>query len=261
MLEKEREIAMKFVSSIFLAVVFFLPSTTYPQYIMDSTFVLDSQLNCISSTDSSYNNFIAAVVGTPVNSELLLPNGIYEITVSGQVTINNTGALMPGVLVMYIDAWTGHDDEIWKTVTQEDTIEFVVAQTRERYFHAVLFDPEDVSDNIGQFLLRLELTGWVGIEEGVEERIYAFELFQNYPNPFNSSTNIKYQIEERSHVKVELYNSLGQKVETLVDEEQPADEYTIQWVSSKNKELASGFYFYQIAVNYQIKTRRMLYLK
>ena len=196
-----------------------------------------------------------------MNSELLLPNGIYEITVSGQVIINNTGALMPGVLVMYIDAWTGHDDEIWRTVTKEDTIEFLVAQTRERYFHAVLFDPEEVSDNSGQFLLRLELTGWVGIEDGEEERINKFELFQNFPNPFNSSTNIKYKLEERSTVIVEIYNLLGQKVETLVEEEQPADEYIIQWASSKSKEIASGIYFYQIIVNHQIKTRRMLYLK
>jgi len=252
---------MKINLLIILTFILSLSSESLSQYILDSTFVLDSQSNCVSSTDSSHGSFISAAVGAPVGSELLLPNGIYEITVSGQVTINNTGTLMPGVLVMYIDDWTGHDYEIWRTLTQVDTIDFLVAQDRERYFHAVLFDPEEVSDNSGSFLLRLELIGWVGIENTVNDRVKGFEVYQNYPNPFNSNTKIRYRIDEKSYVNISIYNALGQRVETLVDEEQPANEYTIQWQTLKKTQVPSGIYFYQIKVNNQLKTRRMIYLK
>jgi hypothetical protein len=238
-----------------------LISLSYSQIIQDSTFVLDGQLNCISPIDINHNNFKSAVVGAPVYSNLLLGNGIYQITISGQVTIDGESNKMPGVLVMYIDANSGDDEEIWTTMTPSDTIEFVVAQSRERYFHAVLFDPEDVSDNSGQYHVNLKLLGWVYINEEDNYSIREFELEQNYPNPFNSSTTIKYNISKNSYVKIEIFNTIGQKIETLVDEVQMPNDYTIRWNVSDKNALSSGLYFYQINVDNRIKSRRMIYIK
>ena len=72
----------------------------------------------------------------------------------------------------------------------------------------------------------------------------SFLVFQNYPNPFNPSTTIKFQLTQFSKVKINIYNSVGQFIESLLDNPKPAGTYTLQWIPPKN--LASGVYFYQI---------------
>jgi hypothetical protein len=70
-----------------------------------------------------------------------------------------------------------------------------------------------------------------------------FQLYQNYPNPFNPLTFIRYQIPKASLVKLDIYNMLGQKIETLVNKKQAAGEYQVIF-NAKN--LASGIYFYTL---------------
>jgi glucose/arabinose dehydrogenase len=72
-------------------------------------------------------------------------------------------------------------------------------------------------------------------------------LYQNYPNPFNPSTVIKYAIPFDSKVTLEVYNITGQRIGELVNEEQTAGYYTIDFNSSSfNKNISSGVYFYRI---------------
>ncbi len=75
---------------------------------------------------------------------------------------------------------------------------------------------------------------------------YEFELYQNYPNPFNPITVIRYEIGETRIVSLNIYNSLGQKVVTLVNKEQIADIYEVQFDASI---LTSGIYFYKLTVS------------
>lgn len=69
-----------------------------------------------------------------------------------------------------------------------------------------------------------------------------FSLRQNYPNPFNPSTTISFGLPVRSHVNLEVYNLIGQRVSTILDEERPAGMYSIPWATS----LPSGVYFYRL---------------
>jgi hypothetical protein len=71
----------------------------------------------------------------------------------------------------------------------------------------------------------------------------TFELLQNYPNPFNPQTTIAYQLPQPSEVAISVYNMLGQKVTTLIDEQLPAGYHTTVWNASG---VASGVYIYQI---------------
>lgn len=94
-------------------------------------------------------------------------------------------------------------------------------------------------------------------EEIMVHRPHSFILFQNYPNPFNPATVIQYVLPEACHVKVEIYNALGQKVVTLVDDDQKAGYKSICWDSrdqSGNK-VASGVYFYRLEVHADRRTR------
>lgn len=70
-----------------------------------------------------------------------------------------------------------------------------------------------------------------------------FELSQNYPNPFNPSTTIEYQVPVDSKIKLEVYSITGEKVVELVNQDQQAGYYSVNFGSSTSR-LASGVYFY-----------------
>ncbi len=85
-----------------------------------------------------------------------------------------------------------------------------------------------------------------------------FALSQNYPNPFNASTTIQYSLLEASQVKIEIYDILGRKVETLVQGEQPAGYHQVIWDASDQ---SSGVYFYRIQTGKNVETKKMVLLK
>ncbi len=90
-----------------------------------------------------------------------------------------------------------------------------------------------------------------------------FEIMQNYPNPFNPSTTIEYSIPHESHVRIEVFNALGHRVRTLIDENQVAGRYTIQWQARNDhgEPVASGLYYYSLKANDFNQIRKMLYMK
>lgn len=84
------------------------------------------------------------------------------------------------------------------------------------------------------------------------------QLHQNYPNPFNPSTTVTYDLTTAGHVKLEVYNTLGSKVATMVDETQAAGSYTQRFDASR---LPSGVYFYRLTSDGYQSTKSMLLLK
>jgi hypothetical protein len=78
-----------------------------------------------------------------------------------------------------------------------------------------------------------------------------FELFQNFPNPFNPETTIEFAVPKLSRVKIVIYNSLGQEVRKLTDEEYNPGTYKIIWNGRDDLGLpvASGVYFYRMTTN------------
>jgi hypothetical protein len=91
----------------------------------------------------------------------------------------------------------------------------------------------------------------------------SYAVSQNYPNPFNASTVIRYSLPEQARVKIEIYNILGQKVKTLVDEVQTAGYKTVEWngTNAQNRTVASGVYFYKINTGKYSEVKQMTMLK
>lgn len=85
-----------------------------------------------------------------------------------------------------------------------------------------------------------------------------FSLKDNYPNPFNAVTTIGYDLPATSHVTIDIFDVLGQKVETIVDAEQQAGYHQISWNANN---LPTGIYFYRIQADDFKATKRMLLLK
>lgn len=99
--------------------------------------------------------------------------------------------------------------------------------------------------------------------EDIETLPTSYSLSQNWPNPFNPITQIEYALPERCHVKLIIYNVRGQKVMTLVDEEQSPGYKAVRW-NARNQtgnEVASGIYFYRLEAGSYIKVEKMLLLK
>jgi len=76
-----------------------------------------------------------------------------------------------------------------------------------------------------------------------------YALSQNYPNPFNPTTSIKYALPLDSRVTVQIYNILGQRVRTLINDNIPAGYHMAEWDGTGNsgQQLASGTYFLQLS--------------
>ena len=85
-----------------------------------------------------------------------------------------------------------------------------------------------------------------------------FEMNQNYPNPFNPSTKIEYSIPEASFVQLKVYDTLGNEVAELVNEEQSAGTYRADFIADN---LASGFYVAQLRAGDFSKTIKMTLMK
>ncbi len=86
----------------------------------------------------------------------------------------------------------------------------------------------------------------------------TFELLQNYPNPFNPTTIIKYSISEGSNVKLDITDTLGQRIKTLVDEHQSAGTYELKFDGTN---LVSGVYIYSITANGKTLSKKMQLIK
>jgi acetyl esterase/lipase len=102
------------------------------------------------------------------------------------------------------------------------------------------------------------VTNPTSIENTETEFPIEFVLLQNYPNPFNPATTIRYSLPQEGKVSLEIYNLLGQKLETLVDEYQPAGEHMLQWQS---KYFPSGIYFMRLQTGTQVKTMKLVLQK
>lgn len=83
-------------------------------------------------------------------------------------------------------------------------------------------------------------------------------LLNNYPNPFNNQTTIQFFLDQPGEINFSIFNSIGQKVETLAQSYAGAGFYKINW---SPKTLASGVYFYRLQTPNFVETKKMVYLK
>ena len=128
---------------------------------------------------------------------------------------------------------------------------------------------------------KYENSKWTKVTDGVSAKINStgsYALFSrgsngavipesltlsNAPNPFNPVTNIKFTLPENSKVSLLIYNALGQKVKTLVNEFKVAGTHKIQWDSRNDfgSKVSSGIYFYKIVTSSKVLTKKMVLIK
>ena len=107
------------------------------------------------------------------------------------------------------------------------------------------------TDEVGQFALSFAPAG--------SAQSAHFALGQSYPNPFNPAATIPYELAALAHVRLEIFNLLGQPVATLLDGVQAAGTYRAQWdgTDGAGRAMAAGVYLYRLTVDGAQKTGRM----
>jgi hypothetical protein len=90
-----------------------------------------------------------------------------------------------------------------------------------------------------------------------------FHLAQNFPNPFNPGTQIQYQLPQRISVNLKIYNLIGQKIKTLISEEQDPGYYQIYWNGKDdyNREVGTGIYILRMKAGNFVQTKKMILTK
>ncbi len=99
--------------------------------------------------------------------------------------------------------------------------------------------------------------------KSTQSKPVGFQLWQNYPNPFNRSTVIRYDVNNKTHVDLEIVDLNGRRLATLVDEIKPEGQYTAAWTGrdANNNIVAGGVYLYRLKAGRVMETKKMLLLK
>jgi len=145
-----------------------------------------------------------------------------------------------------------------------------------------IFDPDNYSDGVsawganGNYAKQWWGSEWgpemrniilnntvLSVEDNSEISPEQFYLSQNFPNPFNPNTVFEYFLPSKTDVKVEIFNSLGAKVVTLVNGIQPAGKYLTKWNGNdaSGNQVASGVYFYRVTTAKNSVTKKMIFIK
>ncbi|MBC8183724.1 T9SS type A sorting domain-containing protein, partial [candidate division KSB1 bacterium] len=102
----------------------------------------------------------------------------------------------------------------------------------------------------------------IGLSTGVPKmdalKAFDFELNQNYPNPFNAKTIIRFSLSKQQHIRLKIFNLVGQEISELINEQMEAGEHSIHFDASK---LESGIYFYRLISENHTSTNKMVLVK
>ena len=118
---------------------------------------------------------------------------------------------------------------------------------------------ENIISNSGVITADLTVGFSAGVNDDNDNLPIEFELSQNYPNPFNPSTTIEFYTASDGQASIEVYNIVGQKVKTILDEQVTSGTISVEWDGSDNSGdgVASGIYFYRLKINDNVNTKKM----
>ncbi|MFO8028525.1 MAG: choice-of-anchor D domain-containing protein [Cyclonatronaceae bacterium] len=184
---------------------------------------------------------------------------------------------------IYVDVWKPRISPLRFKVEDGDTpdleIESMVPQTKTEQWETIVFDfsekdgewnviafmpdfadPVDLDEDIVIYFANIRLGDEPDITSAEldSELPTRFGLDQNYPNPFNPATSIAFQLPENSRVTLEVYDVIGRRVATLVDDNLNAGHHEVSFDGTR---LASGVYVYRMQAGDFIQTRKLMLVK
>ena len=119
----------------------------------------------------------------------------------------------------------------------------------------------DYAGNRSDYTEPIIVTMLSATDLGVIPNIYA--LHQNYPNPFNPTTQISYDLPESEFVSIDIFDLMGRRVKSLINNNQDAGYRSIYWDATNNlgQPVSAGMYIYTIIAGEFVQTKKMVLLK
>ena len=116
----------------------------------------------------------------------------------------------------------------------------------------------DSTDDQGKYAI--DISGTTGIDASTPS---AFSLGQNYRNPFNPTTTIPFTLDLSVHVSVSVYNIVGQRVATVIDNYMSAGSHFVTWngMDDRGNHVSAGIYLYQLSAGRHVETKKMLVMQ
>lgn len=214
--------------------------------------------------------------GKTITKPLTAPNGFYSFLVTTPLAVN--------LISFEYNIFNNNLVFNWKTASELNSSQFEIrySQNEDPYSGNLIstIKAGGTTSNLSQYSCNIPLeqtkkgyyylweVDYTGLKTNVGKIYYegnsnlSYKLEQNYPNPFNPSTNISFTVPVKERVNISLYNSLGQYVGNLIDNDFTAGNHVVTFnTESFEKQLSGGVYFYKITTpNYSV-TKKMVYLK
>lgn len=215
-------------------------------------------------------------------------NGMIEVADEGDLTIEFTDGSVDDLedlfgitttatgLTLVLDDFGNSDLDLWLIGADEnneliildaslndspEVIELDTLRAGTYLIGVAIYDP---APGVDPSTYTLTITGSISTDVVDEADMPAqFALGQNYPNPFNPATRIAYEVPTNTAVRLEVFNLLGRKVRTLVDEGQAAGVYSVTWdgTTDAGTTVATGVYVYRLQAGSFSQSRTMVLLQ
>jgi choice-of-anchor B domain-containing protein len=233
-------------------------------------------------TSSTTNNFDLWLIdnvsfgpGNVIPNMVVTPNSVSDTLLVGETStfrfaISNT-QVQPSTLIYTVAENPPVD---WLTILksagsvvsgQTDSVGITLdasSLNEGTYSTDIVVSGNDTNNPTETITVNLVVESVTGISDNANiPDVYA--LGENYPNPFNPSTSIPYQLPQPGDVRIEIYNMLGQKVKTLVNNKKEPGYYTASWegLNDNGFQVSSGIYLYRIEAGEFSSVRKMILMK
>jgi len=235
-----------------------------PYYTTNSLDFFNNYLHASYVTRYFFSLAVDGVTGDPIT------DGFATMNLSGGTGANNLGA-SSGKYPSEITAGDTSATNIFTFWLSSGNVAGIRANHNNGKVIFSTFGFEAIADDANRTLLADRILDWfspatgIGDDDGMQI-VKKFELSQNYPNPFNPETRIRFALptsENGSRAELVIYDQLGQKVRTLINENKSSGRYEITWngMDDHNNPAASSIYFYQLRYGKYTSAKKMVLLR
>jgi hypothetical protein len=220
-----------------------------PDSVSDQCYIAVTGLNAPFASDTTG---VFSIQSAP-SIEVLAP-AVDDSLMAGHITtVRWSVTNVDSVAVSYSADGKASWTQITKLAHTDSTLDWIVpdSTSNDCYIRVSALEDTTVTGVSGRFSIISDPTS-------VDEIPTVYELSHAYPNPFNPTTTIDYALPSASHVRLVVYNVMGQQVDVLVDDMRSAGRYSIHWNAAG---MSSGIYFYRIQADGFSERGKMLLMK
>jgi hypothetical protein len=218
-----------------------------------------------SNSDSSYF-YTDSIPEPPMNFATIAPeNEVEGIATEVEFVWNQTYDPDPldeiHYQLVYATDWEDSSTYVFSELIQDTSITLALEDNAQYYWIVEALDSDGFIVGSNNNTSNVIVVGTLAIDGDLIP--VEFALRQNYPNPFNPVTTLLYDLPEQTHVNITVYDMLGRKIRTILNQQQDPGYKSVIWDATNDygKPVSAGIYLYQIQAGDFMQTKKMVLLK